>query len=98
MMDLLAVLIDAKLQWGRNFIVAEIRYRVMNSHSPALLQWGRNFIVAEMSAGVAWDQQDNTRFNGAATLSLRKYRVNTYDPATRTQLQWGHNFIVAEMQ
>ena len=37
------------LQWGRNFIVAEIPRRqfVARTFCP-LLQWGRNFIVAEM--------------------------------------------------
>ena len=37
------------------------------------LQWGRNFIVAEMKATVTTDNHDSIRFNGAATLSLRKY-------------------------
>ena len=85
------------LQWGRNFIVAEIE----NANSCRLpwltsLQWGRNFIVAEIhppherhegqwvaSMGPQLYRCGNTarqsprstrasRFNGAATLSLRK--------------------------
>ena len=37
-----------KLQWGRNFIVAEIRHRQVPISLPIWLQWGRNFIVAEI--------------------------------------------------
>ena len=39
------------LQWGRNFIVAEITERQLglnNAPLSILLQWGRNFIVAEI--------------------------------------------------
>ena len=38
------------LQWGRNFIVAEMSHRSANWPTGATLQWGRNFIVAEMSS------------------------------------------------
>ena len=37
-----------QLQWGRNFIVAEIRNGKACSLRMSLLQWGRNFIVAEI--------------------------------------------------
>ena len=60
-------------QWGRNFIVAEtwtMPAGVLMCWS--LLQWGRNFIVAE----TYWYRHSLSpqyrRFNGAATLSLRK--------------------------
>ena len=37
------------LQWGRNFIVAEIMPKRLNAIAKAeVLQWGRNFIVAEI--------------------------------------------------
>ena len=36
------------LQWGRNFIVAEIDLLTHNDTSANSLQWGRNFIVAEI--------------------------------------------------
>ena len=36
------------LQWGRNFIVAEISGDRMIPIVPYELQWGRNFIVAEI--------------------------------------------------
>ena len=37
----------SRLQWGRNFIVAETFATCAKCSSNALLQWGRNFIVAE---------------------------------------------------
>ena len=37
------------LQWGRNFIVAEIPDLTLQSLLFEKLQWGRNFIVAEMA-------------------------------------------------
>ena len=36
------------LQWGRNFIVAEISLKRAHMEYSQTLQWGRNFIVAEM--------------------------------------------------
>ena len=63
----------AKLQWGRNFIVAEINRVTPNLSFSLLLQWGRNFIVAEMHRTVLVAiSRTPPCFNGAATLSLRK--------------------------
>ena len=86
------------LQWGRNFIVAEMyRYITTIRFSSYTLQWGRNFIVAEIHRHRDWNpirsdasmgpqlyrcgnfytsfssQSRRASFNGAATLSLRKY-------------------------
>ena len=85
------------LQWGRNFIVAEIRHHARHWNANFGLQWGRNFIVAEMRSRPPEPQADspasmgpqlyrcgnlsyfiymkyiNSCFNGAATLSLRKF-------------------------
>ena len=36
------------LQWGRNFIVAEIKRTAPKKSGKYALQWGRNFIVAEI--------------------------------------------------
>ena len=38
-----------------------------------VLQWGRNFIVAEIDGTIASHVRNTVSFNGAATLSLRKY-------------------------
>ena len=114
------------LQWGRNFIVAEINQRTSERSGNPQLQWGRNFIVAEIrsrpyagtlrlgasmgpqlyrcgnelrlsyalpqniaSMGLQLYRCGNCnctsplstmwtlRFNGAATLSLRKYCSST---------------------
>ena len=88
------------LQWGRNFIVAEITRQSQTIRTIIMLQWGRNFIVAEIhkfqsrrgnkphhaSMGPQLYRCGNiqclhetivfgSRFNGAATLSLRKLDV-----------------------
>ena len=60
-----------------------------------LLQWGRNFIVAETSTQ-AGGTGTSSRFNGAATLSLRKLMPTGINWTDETWLQWGRNFIVAE--
>ncbi len=87
------------LQWGRNFIVAEISI-VLNVGKGrfALLQWGRNFIVAEMTVITNHDVRAEKGFNGAATLSLRKCEQNPCTIRQGNTLQWGRNFIVAEIQ
>ena len=36
-----------RLQWGRNFAVAETRHAGQGGYEAAQLQWGRNFAVAE---------------------------------------------------
>ena len=109
------------LQWGRNFIVAEIcrtgdtsfiftvasmgpqLYRCGNPAQSmpwygkiTALQWGRNFIVAEISPYTS-KTQHISRFNGAATLSLRKFKTATVATPATGMLQWGRNFIVAEI-
>ena len=87
-----------KLQWGRNFIVAEIRPPLVGSLPfLPLLQWGRNFIVAEMEAARYDSRKILESFNGAATLSLRKWLVTGTVHSVIGVLQWGRNFIVAEM-
>ena len=60
------------LQWGRNFIVAETVLAGLRPKRSAKLQWGRNFIVAETPCTSTTGRTASTRFNGAATLSLRK--------------------------
>ena len=110
------------LQWGRNFIVAEMV--VPDNWEQMLddmLQWGRNFIVAairrwptmvsetaQASMGpqlYRCGNQNRTSermqpfpcFNGAATLSLRKFIGISITAIGMMALQWGRNFIVAEI-
>ena len=81
------------LQWGRNFIVAEMRNQ---SALFLLLQWGRNFIVAEIQRRVAYDAavlQWGRNFIVAEILCS----IVFYDSITMPMLQWGRNFIVAEI-
>ena len=85
------------LQWGRNFIVAEIAANKHNAVRIYKLQWGRNFIVAEIDTRGGSARTPTASFNGAATLSLRK-STNPLDEFENVSvLQWGRNFIVAEM-
>ena len=62
------------------------------------LQWGHNFIVAEMMACANPPGTQTTRFNGAATSSLRKFGSSQYPYRYPFGLQWGRNFIVAEIE
>ena len=43
----------SRLQWGRNFIVAEIGCGGQRTILDVMLQWGRNFIVAEITSRTA---------------------------------------------
>ena len=95
------------LQWGRNFAVAETCGGVLMVWHICQLQWGRNFAVAETTL---LDQVASIprRFNGAATLQLRKqvrgYRrlgaVRCFNGAATLQLRkrilffWVPSFIV----
>ena len=86
------------LQWGRNFIVAEISSLDVLGISRSMLQWGRNFIVAEIIRAYRMAQSTMHSFNGAATLSLRKSFLDCPYTFFVSALQWGRNFIVAEIR
>ena len=86
----------AELQWGRNFIVAETTRNsamavagVVASMGPQLYRCGNVIPMTEY-----YDR--NKRFNGAATLSLRKHAEGVLLGKRYDELQWGRNFIVAE--
>ena len=86
-----------RLQWGRNFIVAEITELTDYQHRFIKLQWGRNFIVAEIR-----DCRGTEPGALRASMGPQLYRCGNYVPTTQTyswyvRLQWGRNFIVAEM-
>ncbi len=109
------------LQWGRNFIVAEMRGHrgrygsgILASMGPQLYRCGNTAIrvdsaklrIASMGpqlyrcgnlSQVRQNSADEIRFNGAATLSLRKSDSDYRRAWEISTLQWGRNFIVAEM-
>ena len=60
------------LQWGRNFAVAETMEAMKHAVEIVQLQWGRNFAVAETRIMQNAPRHLVCRFNGAATLQLRK--------------------------
>ena len=94
---IVGALVLLSLQWGRNFIVAEIIVCKGTLVVVPSLQWGRNFIVAEMHAPGRGHRAGRPCFNGAATLSLRKCVGHGSRRPAGFSLQWGRNFIVAEM-
>ena len=90
---------SAKLQWGRDVIVAEISWGRRWRSQFGMLQWGRDVIVAEIADGssecwwstsLQWGRDvivaeirdgcrgvgDDRCFNGAATLSSRKWQTS----------------------
>ena len=60
------------LQWSRNFRVAESEEAVGTGGPLPALQWSRNFRVAESPQIPRGRCGTSARFNGAATLGLRK--------------------------
>ena len=113
-MNAIARTLHEALQWGRNFIVAEIYQQKLQYALESELQWGRNFIVAEMyhiqyqgptasvlaSMGPQLYRCGNMRrekeirhghlcFNGAATLSLRKYGIRYHTCANPAMASMG---------
>ena len=85
------------LQWGRNFIVAEMPILAAMGLGGLSLQWGRNFIVAEIRGF-------KTRSFEAVLASMgpQLYRCGNQEIAKdqdiiKALLQWGRNFIVAEI-
>ena len=79
---------EATLQWGRNFIVAEIPVTPAPAEPKNMLQWGRNFIVAEIGRFGARPLRPPC-FNGAATLSLRKYHPALHLPLQQKRASMG---------
>ena len=61
------------LQWGRDVIVAEIAERPASKRRNRRLQWGRDVIVAEIPRTRNRSASADGGFNGAATLSSRKF-------------------------
>ena len=85
------------LQWGRNFIVAEMSVLLVQAMETSRLQWGRNFIVAEIR-GLC----DVAGLGRPASMEPQLYRCGNDDSKYSTnwfthELQWGRNFIVAEI-
>ena len=85
------------LQWGRNFIVAEIHKQGVDDHDHAHASMGPQLYRCGNQTVDDHAQGRHTGFNGAATLSLRKWVNRRRKAGPNPKLQWGRNFIVAEM-
>ncbi len=55
----------AKLQWGRDLLIAELCHPHAPAHKSQSLQWGRDLLIAELGEA-ARGRQPLLRFNGAA--------------------------------
>ena len=89
----------SRLQWGRNFIVAEMLGSWKRSLKVTALQWGRNFIVAEMSPRFHCSSISMTSLQwGRNFIVAETHTVAPAAGAALPPLQWGRNFIVAEIK
>ena len=86
----------ARLQWGRNFIVAEMLCRSVSILPRYPLQWGRNFIVAEMPAGTG-ARPKRHQLQWGRNFIVAEIFSSQVDRLPVGTLQWGRNFIVAEI-
>ena len=86
-----------KLQWGRNFIVAEIDVIKMRAKMHNMLQWGRNFIVAEIPVQAKRYVQRHDASMGPQLYRCGNLNLEITGFDFEAMLQWGRNFIVAEM-
>ena len=85
-----------QLQWGRNFIVAETSGEHLRSNHPHPASMGPQLYRCGNGWGSTRFQRQCKRFNGAATLSLRKHSLQASGAIWAGAPQWGRNFIVAE--
>ena len=85
------------LQWGRNFIVAEMYWNDCLASGPWQASMGPQLYRCGNGTGRPPTTGARWRFNGAATLSLRKSFTNKHTAIDMQMLQWGRNFIVAEI-
>ena len=85
------------LQWGRNFIVAEITYVQLRGFQQfKVLQWGRNFIVAETFSMPVCSLNHRKLQWGPQLYRCGNVEWSDGTKSCRNWLQWGRNFIVAE--
>ena len=67
-------------------------------YSNRLLQWGRTFSSAEKAEFSVKQNEDGSRFNGAALFQVRKKDKKGIEMASIMALQWGRTFSSAENQ
>ena len=87
-----------KLQWSRNFIVAEIRTRLPTARSGRTASMEPQLYRCGNMQDVNLRQRKTISFNGAVTLSLRKSEGDDEGSEEAPKLQWSRNFIVAEIR
>ena len=85
------------LQWGRNFIVAEMYAANTAYTADKGFNGAATLSLRKCDAYHAESRRMFGGFNGAATLSLRKFPAPGPTYPMGHLLQWGRNFIVAEI-
>ena len=84
------------LQWGRNFAVAETPCRQSGRRHKDTASMGPQLCSCGNSMPAVPTRSPIHRFNGAATLQLRKPESVRSGSRRYNRLQWGRNFAVAE--
>ena len=84
------------LQWGRNFAVAETWVDVLGRRRTCPASMGPQLCSCGNSTPPVHATRGRPRFNGAATLQLRKHGAGRIVAVPVGRLQWGRNFAVAE--
>ena len=84
------------LQWGRNFAVAETWYLMAYAYTMIPASMGPQLCSCGNGEWEKANVSGKCRFNGAATLQLRKLPQYGHAGIAPLQLQWGRNFAVAE--
>ena len=86
---------SARLQWGRNILVAERMMPPMVLKPLCQLQWGRNILVAESLVSVPTTLFPHIASMGPQHTRCGKAHAETA-PRAAARLQWGRNILVAE--
>ena len=86
----------SKLQWSRNFSVADCRYTSLAASNCPSLQWSRNFSVADW-----WIRQVSRLSHYFASMEPQLFSCGLYLWGRGIQnftirLQWSRNFSVAD--
>ena len=88
--------LPSRLQWSRNFSVADCGWEKRTTPQENYLQWSRNFSVADCRLCWRLSSLHSGTFNGAATFQLRiAINASPFNGASKS-LQWSRNFSVAD--
>ena len=87
-----------ELQWGRNFIVAEISLWVAHRPPPHFASMGPQLYRCGNAIGPDKHSQGVHASMGPQLYRCGNILFDLYNSANSIKLQWGRNFIVAEIR